>query len=59
MSYLTWAADPASPFTRVTGKEAETKQTAGQSSLTSPVMGAMHSNGCFNYDPPWATQELA
>ena len=37
MSYLTWAAYPPSLFTRVTGKKAETKQTAGQSSLTSWV----------------------
>ena len=55
MSYLTWATYPASWFTRITAKKTETKQTTGQSSLTSPVMGAMHSNSGFSCSLPWTT----
>jgi len=54
-SYLTWATYPPSWFTRMTGKRTETKQTTGQSSLTSPVVGAMQSTGGFSCTLPWTT----
>ena len=54
-SYLTWATYPPSGFTRMTGKKTETKQGTGQSLLISPVMGAKHSDGGFNYTLPWTT----